>query len=620
LSYIDTMDQSWRAVLVDSFCQAGKTRKCFEVLNEKLRKEKTKKVLVIFITQANSVAGASQTLQRAALSKDVTEHIPVGNIFKSSAAPRDGVIGGNYMIVDYWNSRNMSNMLDFAKDNRTMFRSVYVIIDECEQGHLKGLKERLSFVQKIEKTMRLAVVKIIFITATVANLSKSVLQLKFSSGVVSEIINNPVVEHQFAEPHPSYVGASWFIDTPGVWKRLIFPKREAEQTKEQFNIANNVVLVEAIKALPDAAKELTLIVTSTRTCEHKSLAERLYRSGYNVMVELNGTNFKNYRVHYVDKSGGISLWEVPYKELDAKADQGRLARYRNENKKMVKSGIECKDDYTMSHVLQAALFMMTDAEARIQEHVSDDEFRKLEALGYAIDARRPEDYPVVPRVALIAGHLAGRGITIQNPQVDFTCTSFCFTDTRDALQRGASNTQRFGRACGHLMDVFARSGRKPILIATEGIMKDALANEAVLREKASAIVNGSLISLSDLVTKADWTRIMKETKDRMKGDERRHRHDPNAVLIDGVSVEALNHYFKSKNLLVGKMIRFLYAQDRAVTFEEFKQGIGYEKSDKQFMSNLQSGRSLNSRYGKLWAVSSSNIYINESVKEYLNKL
>ena len=235
-------------------------------------------------------------------------------------------------------------------------------------------------------------------------------------------------------------------------------------------------------------------------------------------VELNGRNNKNFIVNYVDNSGGISTWELPYHQIDCIADHGDMETFRNNTKKIVKSGIEQKEDYTLSHMLQSALFMMTDAEDRIKKNVCLQEYVKLECISNAISnlpkkQRRPNDYPMAPRVALIAGHMAGRGITIQNPVIDFTCTSFCFTDTRDTVQRGATNTQRFGLACGMLMHVFARSGRQPILIATDGIMQDALANEAALREKASSIVNGSLISLKDLVTHEEWKRIMKQTKE-----------------------------------------------------------------------------------------------------------
>jgi hypothetical protein len=526
---------AWRAVLVDSFCQAGKTKKCFEILSSKISVSQAENTLVLFVTQANSVASANQVVQRAMVSDVLGKMIPTENIFRCGDVCLDVAIGegdgesvDNYMIVDFWNSRNMTVMLDFVRLNRGVFDEVIIVVDECEQGNLKGLKERLSFVRNVEKAASdESIVKVIFVTATVANLSKGILEIakqnmvKFQRGVVSDIINTPCVEHQFAQPHETYVGASWFKTTEGVWKKLNFPRKTTQMTKESFTTQKEEIIMETVRALPDSAKELSLIVTSTLTSQHSKLAERLYMSGYNVTVELNGVNNKNFNVKYINKNGGISVWNIPFSQIDAKADRGDLEDYMNSQGCIVDTGIECKKDYTMSHILQAALFMRTEAETRIKNVVSAEELVKLDVLNNCIinlekSLRRPNDYPMSPRVAMVAGHLAGRGITIQNPAIDFTCTSFCFTDTRDTVSRGATNTQRFGRACGMLMNVFARTGRKPILISTQGIMQDALANERALREKADTIENGTLISLKDLVTQEEWLRVMKETKKDLK--------------------------------------------------------------------------------------------------------
>jgi hypothetical protein len=635
-----TNTDSWRAVLVDSFCQAGKTKKCFEILTDKIQKNtNSENTLVLFITQANSTTSANQTIQRAKTSPEMNTVIPPANIFRSANVPSASEpdclnninIDENYMIVDFWNSRNMNNMLNFVRDNKDNFQSIIIVIDESDQGQLKGLKERMSFIRKIEKSAPDSIVKVIFITATVANLSKSILQvakanlLKFRKGIVSEIINNAVVEHQFATPHSTYVGASWFKDTEDVWNRLIFPPKGAEMTNEQYSKVKETKVMKVVKALSDETKELTLFVTSTRLNDHRSLAQRLFNCGYNVTVQLNGNNNKNFNVNYLDESGDISSWDIPFSQIDSKADKGDLEMFRNSERKRVNSGIMLQEDYTMSHVLQAALFMMTDEEARIKQNISSVEFNKLNAISNAIDnldksIRRPDDYPTKPRVALIAGHMAGRGITIQNPSIDFTCTSFCFTDTKDAIQRGATNTQRFGRACGSLMDVFARPGRQPILVSTQGIMGAALANETALREKAELITNGSLISLKDFVTNDEWHQIMKKTKDDMKDTDKKIRKnkDPNEELIDGVSPTELIRYFNSKTLLIGKMIRYLYTVDKPITFDEFKNGIGYTGSDDRFESNLKNGCGKNAVYGKIWNYVDNIIEINKNIK-YLIK-
>ena len=79
-------------------------------------------------------------------------------------------------------------------------------------------------------------------------------------------------------------------------------------------------------------------------------------------------------------------------------------------------------------------------------------------------------------------------------------------DTKNSSQQGAPNIQRFGRACGLLKQVI----ESPIVIATETIMMEALANENLLFEKAKVGGKGGLISLAEFVTKDEWLIIKKK--------------------------------------------------------------------------------------------------------------
>ncbi len=508
---------TWRAILIDAKTQAGKTKKCFELLNTKLALfPENDHTLILFVTQANSITSVNQIIQR------VKNQFPElkDAVYKSNCVPKN-FAGKTCMIVDFWNSRNMNNMIDFVQDTYDTWANIIIVIDEIEQAGFKGVRDRLLFIKSIEEVAMDIQIRAVFITATIANLSKCILEIglkdesTFGSGVVHDIISNNVVEHYYAVPHPSYVGASWFQTTPGVWRKLVFPPKKQTAKEDYQDLQLDIVLKE-IESLPQKAKELSLIVTSTRTEDHTSLAERLYQVGYNVTVELNGKNNKNYKVNYVTTDGSVSSWIIPYTQIDSYAERGSLKTLWN-SRNRIETGITQKEDYTLSHILQAALFMRTDEQERIQTHVNNKEYMILDALVYAMlnmlppNLRRPNDYPGNPKVALIAGHLAGRGITIQNPSIDFTCTSFCFTHIRDSTQRGATNTQRFGRACGMLGDVFARDGRKPILISTETMMKDAVANELAVIEKASEFPDGSVIKLKDMITDDDWKQLMKKT-------------------------------------------------------------------------------------------------------------
>lgn len=618
--------EKWKAVLVDAPMQSGKTRRTFEIMSDKLKH--TENTIIMFITQANSVCSANQIMQRAKkqlpASVVKTEHI-----YKSNNLPTK-YNEENIMIVDFWNSRNTTNILDFIHVSN--FKQVVVVLDEADQGGYSGVKERLSFVWKVEK--HIPSTKLIFITATVGNLSKSICQIaeddstKFrNSAVIRDIIYNPVVEHQYAQPFANYVGPSWFKETAGVWKPMKFDKKTSGQTKDSYDSYKEETILHFLKDLPEDKKKLTLISVTSRIEHHKSMADDLFNIGYNVTVELNGRNLKNYRVQYVNQSGDVKSWNIPYKEVDAKADSGglKIFRYR---RKLVESSIEQKEDYALPHMLQAALFMNTDYEDIIKGKIEETEFIKLKTLSNALDnmkshENRPIDYPDKPIVALIAGNLASRGITFQDPTIDFVCTAFCFTDTNDKTQRAAINSQRFGRACGMLSNVYSSdSGSKPVLLATENILCGAISNELILREKAALIENGKLFSLKDMISQEEWKRVVDKAQKKISMLDTALHAEVEEV-VDGVAINKLIKYMSDDNMLVSKMIRCLYesTKDGAfITFDALKEGISYEKSMKELTANIFSGRSIKSQYGKLWHVKGkTNIQVHTKIIKYIDK-
>ena len=328
---------------------------------------------------------------------------------------------------------------------------------------------------------------------------------------------------------------------------------------------------------------------------------------------------------YVNESGEIKKWDIPFKQLEQKAEKGDLEEFYNSRGKKTKSFITQKEDISLSLMLQSSLFMFTEADDRIKNNISKEEYNKLYAISSAINHldksfRRPSDYPENPRVSLVAGHIAGRGITVQNPFIDFVCTSFCFTDTKDTAQRGATNTQRFGRACGMLNGVYNRKNNLPIVIATEGVMRDSVANEVALQEMAAHIEDGELVSLKDLITEEEWVNVMKRTKKDLKEVVMPKGYiEDTSEKIDGVSLSALRRYIKS-NLLVGRMINFLYSQNNKISFDAFKQGILYCENNEKFMNNIDGGRGKNCQYGKLWSFENNEIQINPQIKKYINTI
>ena len=87
--------------------------------------------------------------------------------------------------------------------------------------------------------------------------------------------------------------------------------------------------------------------------------------------------------------------------------------------------------------------------------------------------------------------------------------------------------------------------------------------------------------------------------------------------IDGVDLMKLNKWINDETL-VGRMINYLYEYDEPITFEEFKEAIKYKKSDQEFQTNIDSGRSLKARYGKLWIFRNNRISLNKNIRAYID--
>jgi hypothetical protein len=390
-----------------------------------------------------------------------------------------------------------------------------------------------------------------------------------------------------------------------------------------------------LRTLSYDAKELTLFVTSSLTADHATLAKKLIND-YDVIVEMNNAVGRDFQVRYKNRYREIGTWNIPFKYLNALADAGRLSKItKGENR--VKTGINSKDDLTLPHILQSALFMGTKAVNRIQKNADPIEFLKLEKIHAALDPYRPDDYPKDPRIALIAGNLASRGITFQSPVIDFTCTSFCFTDTNDAASRGATNTQRFGRACGMLAEAFKRDGRKPILIATEAIVDAAVANEMAVMTKAKDIPNGELFCLKDMITKEEWKEIQALAKKKIeKAQEYVSKSEDDKSVsgddmsddeivdgkIAGVDIVQLRNWIDDDNTkIIGQIIKYLYKQNNPVSLDNLNTGIKYEKALDQLKCHIRACYSKGSQFGYIVkAENYKNIKLNPIIASRIKKM
>ncbi len=91
--------------------------------------------------------------------------------------------------------------------------------------------------------------------------------------------------------------------------------------------------------------------------------------------------------------------------------------------------------------------------------------------------------------------------------------------------------------------------------------------------------------------------------------------------IDGVKVVNLKRWLDDNcSLLVAQMMKFLYEENRTITFEEFKSGINYTGSDIQFQHNIDTGRGKKCQNGQVWINKNKTITLNPSIKKYIDNL
>lgn len=587
------------ATLIYSECQAGKTSKVLEVIKGSLGS----RTLTIVLTQANSKLSVEQFVQRAAAADVATQVYDTNNSPSSNQASLPNT---HTMIVGFHHKKHENTQVKFLRATQRHWSNVILVIDEVDEGGLSGVTNRLEYISRVEAACGQTPLRLILITATIANFSKQILKIaeeSDASGIVKKILNTPCVECVFASPPSTYVGYRWFVDK--AWVPLELPPRPKGNTHEDYIKLVEQCVIDKFCNIEDAYKELSLISVSHKINDHGRLGTRLLNAGFNVSIPYNAKHQDAIEVYYKSTlTGNTKLWLLPHSKLSLQ-----------------------QKHYTHSHVLQAAVFMNTDAETRIKEFCIPQEFARLVELSTKMAVLRPKDFPTIPRLALVAGRKAGRGITFQNPSIDFVCTSFCFAHVKDATQRGAINTQKLGRAFGALEHLVTRPGRQPLLIATKQLLVDAGTN----RDTLDVLDDPSkLIALKDLIPADVFAKY--HFKNRQKIDSKLMELQPEMGVgtdpktpdldedgvVDGVSLKKLRNWINDESLLVGSMLRYL-VRESAVSFDQFKEGIKYVGTDDGFESNIKNGVGVKSSYGKLWTYRSKKIYLNPKIEAFIQK-
>ena len=123
----------------------------------------------------------------------------------------------------------------------------------------------------------------------------------------------------------------------------------------------------------------------------------------------------------------------------------------------------------------------------------------------------------------------------------------------------------------------------------------------------------------EMKDKLDNIEENKPSKPRVKEKVEYKKETEDVKKIDGVDLHKLKDWFREDcELLIARMLKFLYKQSKPISIEEFKKGIKYDGKD--FTSNILNGRALKSKYGMVWKVADSMVNLNPKVRSYLNKV
>ena len=489
-----------KCAIIAGYTQSRKTWKIIDIVYSMLSADATQntpKTMVIILGQSNNTLMVTQVLSRFQESPDMQKLFGDSMIDVNKTQTFESK---SCLCAGYWHSRTREAINEHVASVKPAH--AIVVFDEADQAGTKGFKDRMMYLQYLSSVI--PSIFTILVTATVANLSKSASQIfeKYSEcfhrdGIVRQITSGPnAVDYHFVKPATNYVGPSYFKQH---WKELHTPVNSDKSDEAYQDMYKNVC--QQISAnIPNEKRTLALIGIAFQCAHHAMIRDTLLHDGtFNVVLDLNCSNGKDFAVHFKHNDGTICQWLLPITKISEmmKKDPGALATYMD-----MTTG-ECSptlmpECIPLPYILQAALMMGTNRASSIREKVDNQEWVQLLALAQVI--RKPSGYPRTPSVAIVAGNMVGRGITIQHPKVGFVCTAFVLSHglgKNPDNQRGAANCQKFGRACGMLRDIFDTS--EPALLTTRDVYEDALANEESIDP-----LTDEHITLNTWIKDSDW--------------------------------------------------------------------------------------------------------------------
>ena len=485
---------------VSGLCQSRKTQKTLDVLANLTQSQES--TLLLYITQSGSTLNAFQVIQR------IRSHPVLGQRFdcvkraRKTKGPAHAVA-----IVDYYHSRNVRFMHESASNES--WHNVICVIDEADQGGISGFQGRLALLRSLDNALKQNAhtrMHVIFVTATAPNLSRLFAKAAVAittekeedanNSFVDDLVSGSLsVKHEFVTPHEDYVSMEWFRANQCI--RVI-----KEDKDKKLDIADCVE--EQLSSLTHEQRKLVLVSFTNLKCKQMTAAKKWINEGIlDVAVCLNSDNAKNYSITYRDVNNVTHTWALPYDAIIRAADKGTMATHLSDSGTLLETGIESSHDISLSQVLVAALFTNGDFASRIRGVDANTRITVL-AVRHFLMKKRPTNFPVHEgaRVAIIGGNMLSRGITVQAPHLNFTCTAFVLMDVGRKSDAGASHTQKVGRALGNLRQLFEGSA-PPVMIMASAMFVAAMANERLTYDKGMKS-DGGFVQMGAYITREEY--------------------------------------------------------------------------------------------------------------------
>jgi len=142
------------------------------------------------------------------------------------------------------------------------------------------------------------------------------------------------------------------------------------------------------------------------------------------------------------------------------------------------------------------------------------------------------------------------------------------------------------------------------------------------KQYLSIMTNATMdVTTKDIMKNVELTKRISRPLDRpklkLKPAYKKSSNEVN-LRIDGVQVKNIKRWINN-NSVVGRILRYLVDKEECVSIEELKEGIGYEETIKKLTSNIDGGRSVEAKNGKLWTSTQNNtkIKLNPNISEYI---